>query len=48
MLFEEIFFVYFEHHTKPVNALSDQNAEFLNVKAGGIFVMVTVNNPVNM
>jgi hypothetical protein len=47
MLFEEIFFVYFEH-TKPVNALSDKNAEFLNVKAGGIFVMVTVNNPVNM
>jgi hypothetical protein len=35
MLFKEKFAVYFENHTKPVNALCGQDEKLLNVKAGG-------------
>jgi hypothetical protein len=34
MLFTEIFAVYSEYHMKPINTLSEQNAELLNAKAG--------------
>jgi hypothetical protein len=34
-LFKEMVAVYFEDHTEPRNTLCGQNAEFLNVKAGG-------------
>jgi hypothetical protein len=35
MLFKEINTVYSENHTKPINTLCGENAELLNVKAGG-------------
>jgi hypothetical protein len=37
MLFKEIIAVYNENHTKPINAFYEQNAELLNVKAGGAY-----------
>jgi hypothetical protein len=36
MLFKEIIGVYCENHTEHINTLRGQNAEFFNVKAGGI------------
>jgi hypothetical protein len=35
MLFKETMAVYCEDHTKHVNTLCGQNAEFFNVKSGG-------------
>jgi hypothetical protein len=37
MLFKEIIAVYWENHTKPINALCGHNAELLIVKAGGTY-----------
>jgi hypothetical protein len=37
MLFNEIIAVYSRNRTKHMNALSAQNAEFLNVEVGGIY-----------
>jgi hypothetical protein len=36
-LFKEIIAVYSENHIKPTNRLCGQNAELLNVKAGGTY-----------
>jgi hypothetical protein len=36
-LFREIIAVYTENHTKSINTLYGQNAEFLNLKAGGSY-----------
>jgi hypothetical protein len=38
MLFKEIITVYSENRTKPINALCEQNAELLIVKAGGVCI----------
>jgi hypothetical protein len=38
LLFRKIIAVYSENQTKPINALCGQNAELLNVKAGGTLV----------
>jgi hypothetical protein len=35
MLFKEIIAVYSENHMKLINTLCGQNADLLNVKAGG-------------
>jgi hypothetical protein len=35
VLYREIIAVWSEIHTKHINALCEQNIEFLNVKAGG-------------
>jgi hypothetical protein len=37
MLFKEIITVYSENNTKLINTLYGQNAEILNVKAGGTY-----------
>jgi hypothetical protein len=37
MLSKEVIALYFEDHTKPIDKLCGQNAELLNVKAGGIY-----------
>jgi uracil DNA glycosylase len=37
ILFRKIITVYFERHTKQINALRAQNAEFFNVKVGGTY-----------
>jgi hypothetical protein len=37
MLFRETVAVYCENHTVHTNTLCGQNAEFLNVEAGGTF-----------
>jgi hypothetical protein len=37
MLFKEIIAVYSENHTKSINTLYRQNAELLDVKAGGTY-----------
>jgi hypothetical protein len=37
MLFKEIIVVCSEKHMKPMNALCGQNAELLNVIAGGTY-----------
>jgi hypothetical protein len=37
MLTREIITVYFEHHTTPISVLCGQNAELLNVTAGGTY-----------
>jgi D-lyxose ketol-isomerase len=36
MLFREKIIIYFENHTEPIHALSGQNAQIFNVKAGGV------------
>jgi hypothetical protein len=38
MLFRETVAVYIENHTEHTNTLCGQNAEFWNVKAGGIHI----------
>jgi hypothetical protein len=35
MLFEEIIAVYYENHTKSINAFCVHDAELLNIKVGG-------------
>jgi hypothetical protein len=37
MLIKEITAVYYENHRKPMNTIYGQNAELLNVKAGGLY-----------
>jgi len=37
MLYREIIAVSSEIHTKPINTLSGQNTEFVNVSAGGTY-----------
>jgi hypothetical protein len=37
MLFRETVAVYCENHTEHINTLCGQNAEFLDVKAGGTY-----------
>jgi hypothetical protein len=37
MLFTEIIAVYSNNHTEPIDTLCGQNAELLNVKAGGTY-----------
>jgi hypothetical protein len=38
MLFGETLAVYCENHTEHINTLCGQNAEFLDIKAGGIYI----------
>jgi hypothetical protein len=42
MLFRETVAVYCENHTEHTDTLCGQNAEFLYVKAGGIYIVTTV------
>jgi hypothetical protein len=37
MLFRETITVYYENHMKPTNTFSGENAELLNVRAGGTY-----------
>jgi hypothetical protein len=37
MVSKETMAVYSENHTKYINTLCGQNAEFLNIKAGGTY-----------
>jgi hypothetical protein len=37
VLFKEMIVVCSESHTRPINTLCDQNAEVMNVKAGGSY-----------
>jgi hypothetical protein len=37
MLFRETVVVYYENHTEHTNTLCGQNAELLNIEAGGAY-----------
>jgi hypothetical protein len=41
MLYKEIIAVCSEIHMKHINTLCGQNVEFVNVKSGGTYIVVT-------
>jgi len=42
---QELFYLYYDDHKKPTNVLCVSNAEFLNVKTGGVQAYTLSSTP---